>query len=179
MDISDAEVRSQMRMHLQFAMQDRHGSLGRNHEVDWDTLSVLNTGFAISMEKPVAFRTAHQWWRHAFQKVSNTFKDAGKLFRMTGCEAAPPGARPILEDHPTALRTGNTGLPAPSSLAVPLVTGVSSTPLPSASGAVAVSWPRYPARRLAGGCADDIGGALASFKLLKIIKPVFDKASLA
>ena len=28
------------------------------------------------------------------------------------------------------------------------------------------------------GCADDIGGALGSFKLLKIVKPIFDHASL-
>ena len=28
------------------------------------------------------------------------------------------------------------------------------------------------------GCADDIGGALGSFKLLKLVKPIFDHASL-
>ena len=28
------------------------------------------------------------------------------------------------------------------------------------------------------GCADDIGGALASYKFLKVIKPVFDQAAI-
>ena len=148
-EIPDPELRSQMRMHLHACMLDRKGNLGRNHEVNWDTLTVLDTGFAIKMDKPVQYRPAHLWWRHCFGKVlREKAKEAGKRFVMTGSAEVPPGARPILDEYPTQFRSSSSS------------DGASSLPsglLAAISGGVVTNWPRYPARRLAGGCLDEIG----------------------
>ena len=145
-EIQDPELRSQMRMHLHACMLDRKGSRGRNHEVNWDTLSVLDTGFAIKMVKPVQWRPARLWWYHRLGKV---LRDKAKEVRwsMSGSAEVPPGARPILDEYPTQFRSSSS-------------TGASSQPsglLAAISDGVIMSWPRYPARRLAGGCTDEMG----------------------
>ena len=154
--VADVEVRSQLQQQLLLSRQDRLGRLGRNHGVNWDTLSLLpQGGFAIQLETPSTFRTAHQWWRHRFMQVCSA--PVGQYYVMTGLPNAPTDAVPMqMEATASAWLHGARGsvVARPTASALDFPPG---PPAPVAAAVVAVQWPRYPARRLAGGQTREAG----------------------
>ena len=149
--IPDAEVRSQMLMQLQLSRRDCLGRLGRNHVVDWSSLTLVPDGFAIRFNQPRTFRVAHKWWGHRFEHVVTA--PVGSHFVLTCSATAPSNVTSV--DMVSTSSAAEPGAPPPvaSASSAPLRDSVAniSPRAPTAMATVSVHWPRFPARRLAGG----------------------------
>ena len=165
--VPDPTLRSQLSLELHQKQRDRSTRVGQHEEkpfasqpVCYHTLVTLKDGFALCWRIAVQYRAGWMFWKRKMQKL---VKDPSGSFEVEGLDEKPEGSSAVF---PSEVTTHRDFMQASSRDDPQLPVGcVADQAAQSAStdlvAEVPIQWPRFPARRLAGGMHSEegVGGA--------------------